>query len=292
MGDGSAAPAEGLPAHRVRGNLFDLDRFAPLPGGEVAFAAGELGRAFVVGADGRVHLLPPLRDVTALAAARDGTLYGIEDDEIVHRLPPGAPRWERVFDPVLEIPRWRRFDDEVESIAALPGGGFVFAADLGAFRVGDDGTYAEIALPRGTQPEYVAATETGDAVVVVIDDRDRERVVRVPAGGTPVTLGARGIFFGVAAAPGAVLLRSSGGSTRSGRTARGSRGSGPAPVRASATAVRRRRRAWSRSARSPSATAPSSPATSRRAASIAWWRSRATLRCPSSAAGSGRGCAC
>ena len=210
MGDGNASPADGVPAHRVAESLLDLGRFAPLPGGEVAFAGGENARAFKVGADGRVHLIPPLRDISAMAAAPDGTLYAVERDEVVHRLPPGGPRWERVFDPVLQIPRWRQFDDEVESIAALPGGGFVFTADRGAFRVGDDGTHAEIALPRGSEPEYVAATAGGDAVVVVIDDNDRERVVTVPAGGSPVTLGLRGIFFGIATAPGGVLLRSAG----------------------------------------------------------------------------------
>ena len=225
----------------------------------------------------------------------DGTIYAVERDEIVHRLPPGGPRWERVFDPVLQVPRWRQFDDEVESIAALPGGGFVFTADLGAFRVGDDGSHAEIALPRGWQPEYAAATEGGDALVVVIDDRNRERLVRIPAGGSPVTLGVRGIFFGIAAAPGGVLLRSSGWIDAF----------GPDGERLARIGVRRRhgsrrRRAGgrgedrSRSARWPSAGVWSSPTTSSRAASSTWRRSRAASRsrCRSSAAGSGRGCAC
>ena len=86
-----------------------------------------------------------------MTAAPDGTIYAVERDEIVHRLPPGGPRWERI-DPVLQVPRWRQFDDEVESIAALPGGGFVFTADLGAFRVGDDGG------PRGDRAAARLAT--------------------------------------------------------------------------------------------------------------------------------------
>src|SRR5215218_2556500 len=183
MGDGTESPREGLPAHRLSLSLLDLGRFAVLPGGEVAFSGGEHSRALRVGADGRVHLLPPLRDVSAMTAAPDGTLYAVEDDEVIHRLAPGADRWVSAFDPVLEIPRWRRFDDEVESIAALPGGGFAFTADLGAFRVGDDGAVTGVALPRGTHPTIVAATPGGELVVAVLDDDDNERFVVVPPGG-------------------------------------------------------------------------------------------------------------
>ena len=149
MGDGNAAPDEGVPAHRVAESLLDIGRFAPLPGGEVAFAGGGNARAFKVGADGRVHILPPLRDISALIgrARRHDLRRRARRD----RPPPAARRaaaGSAVFDPVLQVPRWRQFDDEVESIAALPGGGFVFTADLGAFRVGDDGSHAEIALPQ------------------------------------------------------------------------------------------------------------------------------------------------
>ena len=210
IGDGNASPADGVPAHRVAESLLDLGRFAPLPrpGRSRSPAAGTPARqrsaptawsacssSFVD--IGRRQRLPPTALSTPSSATRSS---------IVGRLAGLAGTCLR---PALQIPRWRQFDDEVESIAAWPGGGFVFTADRGAFRVGDDGIHAEIALPRGSEPEYVAATAGGDAVVVVIDDRARERVVTVPAGGTPVTLGLRGIF-GIATAPGGVLLRSAG----------------------------------------------------------------------------------
>src|SRR3954454_2524383 len=161
----------GMPAGRL--SLLYGMPLAALADGSVA-VADDQGHPGLVGLDGRVRPLPPLIESRRtleelyMAAEADGALLAAGVDRYVHRLRPGATAWERAFD-------LRRIGaDPGGNLVGLPGGGFALWADLGIWRISDDGGAQRVRLPAGAFPRGVftalrdgsLAIETSRGIVV------------------------------------------------------------------------------------------------------------------------------
>ncbi len=184
---------------------------APLPGGEIAVTLLPRERPWVVGADGRMHALPRVRGLLTVASAPDGTLLAASSSH-VSRLRADRSGWDVVLDARASVPRWSGAD-EIELLAAFPGGGFAFTSDrTRVSRVDAAGAVERVRLPPETEAQALAAAPSGELVVAVENSGGDTRLMAAAPGAPLHALtGFREVAaLGLAALPDGTLLRAGG----------------------------------------------------------------------------------
>jgi hypothetical protein len=145
-GGGSRDVREGLLATRASLPYAPEAPAAVLPDGRIAIPDSDPtlfqgGSPFVVGLDGRIHMLPPIVDrsrwdAAMVAGQPDGSLVAVRyDEQVLYRLAAGRAAWERWFA-MRSVPGWDRRHDEVYAIGGLPDG-VVLATTRGVLRLVD-----------------------------------------------------------------------------------------------------------------------------------------------------------